>query len=93
MKTIVTAALLAAAVATPTLAQSQLEQSVGVEAGQLTVSQLAQLHLGASDDSASDRAVNFDNRRIQFSASDIHNPTAEDVFKRIGAEERTNGGI
>lgn len=82
MKTIVTAAILAVAAATPTLAQTQLERAVGAEAGQYTLSQLVELKLRASEDSVTNRTVNFDNARINFSASNIHSDAAAEIFAR-----------
>ena len=80
MKTIVTAAVLALAAATPTLAQTQLERSLGVDAGQFTASQLVQLKTQASEDSENMRNTFFGNARINFSASNIHNDVAARIF-------------
>ena len=85
MKTIFTTAALALAVATPTLAQTALESSVGADAGQYTLSQLAQLHTQAGDESANERNTFFGNDRINFSASNIHNDTAAKIFADLKA--------
>lgn len=90
MKTIVTAAIVALSVTAPAFAQTQLERAVGAEAGALTVSQLAELKLRGSNDGANERATNFDNRRIQFSANNIHNSTAAKVFATIADETSGN---
>ena len=86
MKTFAIAAVIALGAAAPTFAQSQLEQSLGADAGQYTVGQLAQLKTQSTEDSANDRNTFFGNSRINFSASNIHNGTASDIFDRLTAE-------
>lgn len=83
MKTIITAAVIALGVAAPTFAQTQLESSVGADAGQYTVGELAALKLQASNDGAGERNTFFGNERIQFSANNIHNATAASIFADI----------
>lgn len=90
MKTILTTAALVLAVAGPAMAQSQLERSVGADAGEYTVSELAQIALNGSNDGANERNDFFGNSRINFSANDIHNGVAADVFKRIADEQSGN---
>lgn len=90
MKTFAIAAIIAAGVAAPTFAQSQLEQSVGADAGAYTLSQLVQLKGAATEDSANERAAFFGNSRINFSANDIHNTKAAAIFDRIRAESAEN---
>lgn len=80
MKTIVTAAIVALGVAAPAVAQSQLERAVGADAGQYTVSQLAELHTRASGETSIERDTFFGNSRINFSASNIHNDVAAEIF-------------
>ena len=90
MKTIVTAAIVALGVAAPSFAQTQLERSVGADAGQYTATQLTQLALGTSNDGANERNDFFGNRRVNFSASNIHNATAASIFASIADEDSGN---
>ena len=73
MKNIIVASIVALGVAAPAVAQS------------LTPSQSVEVLLKAHEDSANDRATFFGNSRINFSASDIHNGVAADVFAQIKA--------
>jgi len=82
MKTIVTAAIVALGVAAPSFAQTQLERSVGAEAGEYTLSQLVQLKAQGTEDSENKRNTFFGNSRVNFSASNIHNDLAADIFSR-----------
>ncbi|MEM1114839.1 MAG: hypothetical protein AAGI11_23215 [Pseudomonadota bacterium] len=85
MKTFALAALIALGAAAPTLAQSQLERAIGADAGEFTLSQQVQI-LGQSDsDNFNERTAFFGNERINFSASNIHNSAAQDVFDNVVA--------
>ena len=81
MKTIVTATVIALGMGLPAVAQS---------VDTLTLGQRVELQLKQSEDSAGERAVYFGNERINFSASNIHNDTAAEIFERLRAESLEN---
>ncbi len=86
MKKLALTTALVLGAAAPALAQTQLEASLGVDAGQFTLNELVQLKNAASIDSNNDARVFIDNEVVRFSASDAHNGTAQDIFARIAAE-------
>ena len=81
MKTIVTATVIALGMGLPAVAQS---------VDTLTLGQRVELQLKQSEDSAGERAVYFGNERINFSASNIHNDKAAEIFERLRAESLEN---
>jgi len=87
MKTLAITSILALSIAAPALAQSQLERSVGAQAGQYTIGELALLASKASE-SGGDKAVYLGHDTVRFSASNVHNPTAQRIFKSLAEESR-----
>ena len=90
MKTLITATIVALGVAAPTFAQSQLELSVGADAGQYTIGELVQLKAASTLDADNEGRVFLGNQKINFSASNIHNSVAASVIDRIAAESAEN---
>ena len=90
MKKFAITTIIALSVAAPALAQSQLERSVGAAAGQYTLSELAQLK-AASTESGNEGRVYLGYPKINFSASNVHNPVAQRVFDRLAEESRGDG--
>ena len=78
MKNLVITSIVALGVAAPAVAQT------------LTVGQQAEVFLSASEDSSNDRVTFFGNDRINFSASNIHNPVAADIFEQLKAESASD---
>ena len=74
MKNLVIASIVALGVAAPAVAQN------------LTLGQQVQATLQAHEESTNDRATFFGNERISFSASNIHNDVADNIFARLKAE-------
>lgn len=89
MKSLIITSIVALGVAAPALAQSQLEQAVGAQAGEYTLNELVLLKT-AQDTDNGERNVFLGNSKIQFSASDIHNTKAADIFATIDAEQTSN---
>lgn len=89
MKNLIITTVLALGVAAPAVAQSQLERSLNVEAGVYSISELARLK-AASTEQGNDGVVNLGNRKINFSASDIHNDRAAEIFANLAAESLEN---
>ena len=81
------AAAVAATIAAPVFAQSQLERSLGVEAGQFTVSELAKLK-AVETEVSNDARLFFGNQTIRFSHRDLHNDTAKSIFAGIAAASK-----
>ena len=81
------AAAVAATIAAPVFAQSQLERSLGVEAGQFTVSELAKLK-AVETEVSNDARLFFGNQTIRFSHRDLHNDTAKSIFADIAAASK-----
>ena len=81
------AAAVAATIAAPVFAQSQLERSLGVEAGQYTVSELAKLK-AVETEVSNDARLFFGNQTIRFSHRDLHNDTAKSIFADIAAASK-----
>ncbi|MDJ0826065.1 MAG: hypothetical protein QNJ16_11240 [Rhodobacter sp.] len=89
MKKLALTTVIALGVAAPALAQTQLEASVGAEAGQYTLSELVQLKDAATRTSNEGR-VYFGNEQINFSAKNQHNGTARSIFATLAEESRDN---
>ena len=70
MKTLIITSIVALGFAAPVMAQSQLEKSVGAQAGEFTLSQLAQLKNAASD-SGNDAVVFINGELIDMSAGTV----------------------
>lgn len=83
MKRTAIIATLAATLAVPAFAQTQLERQVGAEG--LTLSQQAQLKFAQSK-SGNDANVFFDGETFRFSTSAAHNERAQSILARIAAE-------
>ena len=81
------AAAVAATIAAPVFAQSQLERSLGVDAGQFTVSELAKLK-AVETEVSNDARLFFGNQTIRFSHRDLHNDTAKSIFADIAAASK-----
>ena len=81
------AAVVAATIAAPVFAQSQLERSLGVEAAQYTVSELAKLK-AVETEVSNDARLFFGNQTIRFSHRDLHNDTAKSIFADIAAASK-----
>ena len=81
------AAALATAIAAPAVAQTQLERSLGVEAGQFTVSELAKLKAVETEE-GNDARVFFGNQVIRFSSLNLHNDRAASIFDQINAASK-----
>ena len=81
------AAAVAATIAAPVFAQSQLERSLGVDAGQYTVSELAKLK-AVETEVSNDARLFFGNQTIRFSHRDLHNDTAKSIFADIAAASK-----
>ena len=81
------AAALATTIAAPVFAQTQLERSLGVEAGQFTVSELAKLKAVETEES-NDARVFFGNQVIRFSSLNLHNDRAASIFEQLKSEAR-----
>ena len=82
MKNLVITSIVALGVATPALAQSQLELQYGVG---MSTGELAQVK-AYSDDQGGDSRYFLGNGKIQFSAKNRHNDTARAIFARLAAE-------
>jgi hypothetical protein len=89
MKTLVITTILALGVAAPAVAQSQLEQSVGAEAGQYSLSELVQLKQSETE-SGNEGRVFLGNDKFNFSAKNAHNGVAARIFADIAAEQSGN---
>ena len=70
MKTLIITSIVALGFAAPVMAQSQLEQSVGAQAGEFTLNQLAQLKKAANE-SGSDAVVFINGELIDMSAGTV----------------------
>ena len=70
MKTLIITSIVALGFAAPVMAQSQLEQSVGAQAGEFTLSELAQLKKAANE-SGSDAVVFINGELIDMSAGTV----------------------
>ena len=81
--------VLALGIAAPAIAQSQLEQSLGAEAGQYTLNELALLK-AVSTEEGNDGRVYLGNRKIVFSADNIHNATAARIFDELAEAARSD---
>lgn len=79
MKTLAITSILALSIAAPALAQTQLERSLGVEAGQFTLGQLVKLKSVESLEGAESR-IYFGNSNTRVSTSNVHNDAATRVF-------------
>ena len=75
MKTALFTAL-ALAIATPALAQSQLERQLGVEAGVFTTSELAAIHAGRDHEAGDGARVTVDNVKSTNISMSSSNATA-----------------
>jgi hypothetical protein len=80
-------AVVALGVAAPAFAQTQLERSVGAEAFQYTLSELARLHF-SQDDSGSEARVFFNPGSERYSTSGRHNARAQQILNQIAEENR-----
>lgn len=89
MKNLVITTIVALGIAAPAFAQTQLEQSVGAGAGQYTLGELALLKAKSTEE-GNDSRVYLGNRKIQFSASNVHNSVASTIFDRLAAESKEN---
>ncbi len=81
------AAAVAATIAAPVFAQTQLERSLGVDAGQFTVSELAKLKAVETEE-GNDARVFFGNQTIRFSNLNLHNDRAASIFDQINEAAR-----
>jgi len=89
MKNLVITSILALGIAAPAFAQSQLERSVGAEAGQYTLSELVLLKSKADED-GNDRNVYLGNETIDFAHRHLHSPAALAIFDELAAEQDGN---
>lgn len=87
MKNLAITSIIALGLAAPAFAQSQLELSVGAQAGQYTLDELVRLK-AASTESGNEGRVYLGNSKITFSASNVHNPVAQRIFNELDAESR-----
>jgi len=83
MKRIVLTTAIVLGFAAPALAQSQLERSLGVDAGVYTTAQLAQL-AGAQTDQGIEG-------KVFFGGTDGHSARAAEIFAAIAAEDAGDG--
>jgi len=89
MKNLVLTTAIALSVAAPVMAKSQLEASLGVEAGQYTIGELALLADAATNTGGEGR-VYLGYSKVRFSTSDVHNSTARAIFQQLADESREN---
>jgi len=87
MKNLAITTIIALSIAAPALAQSQLERSVGAQAGQYTLSQLAALKAASTAD-GNERTVYFGNSATSFSGKNVHNNVARQILDRLAEESR-----
>jgi hypothetical protein len=90
MKLFAITSILALSIAAPVLAQTQLERSVGAEAGQYTLSELATLH-GRASETGNDGRSYFGYSNYRISTSNVHNATAARIFAQLAEESRGEG--
>lgn len=83
------ATALAAALAAPAFAQTQLESSVGAAPGQYTLSQLVELKF-RQDDSGNEARSHFEKGQTNFSMRGRHSPAAQRIFSQIANEDSGN---
>jgi predicted transcriptional regulator len=89
MKKFALTAVIALGVAAPAFAQTQLESSLGVEAGQYTLSQLVELK-SRQTNSGNEKTAYFEADTMNFSASNKHNSVAQRIFRQLAEENRGN---
>lgn len=89
MKNLVITSIVALSIAAPAVAQSQLERSVGAEAGQYTLNELVLLKAAAESD-GNERHVYLGNETIDFASRNLHSPAAVAIFEELAAEQDGN---
>ena len=88
MKKLILATAVVLGAAAPVLAQSQLEKSLGVEAGQFTTAELAILKSRSTNTGNDGRAFFGSGDNIRFSSSNVVNDVAAAQFARHALESR-----
>ncbi|MDJ0628627.1 MAG: hypothetical protein QNJ44_10245 [Rhodobacter sp.] len=91
MKNYILPTLVALATAAPAVAQTQLERSIGAEAGQFTLAEQVRL-ASNQDESVGERftyLVNSDDS-LRYSTKGTHNARAQAIFDRLADEQSGN---